>query len=224
MDHTADIPATHGNDRLSPNQAVDLLARCQTGEETAWTELYAACIPPVRRRALRMGFSEADAQDICQQSIMALAQNIQTVENPLAFVQKVASRRCIDRIRRKKPEDSYDETPATEDDRPHSMKAVIRVWIEKWHEKEHAKNAAEARLHALEMLRDGLITLGEPCRGLLKARFYGELAYKEIARACDIPEPQVGVRLGRCIQGLKKIIQSDGHTWANLLDLWSAMR
>lgn len=64
-----------------------LLGRCRSGDDKAWAALFAKCIPLARRRALRLGFSDADAKDVSQEAMMSLARNIQTVDNPLAYVQ-----------------------------------------------------------------------------------------------------------------------------------------
>lgn len=207
---------------VAPSPA-ELVVRCRDGDEKAWESLYAFCIPLIRRRAQRMGFPPHEIQDICQEALMNLARNIDTVDNVAAFVQTLTFRRCVDRIRRRKPEDFYEETPANPEDAG-ALHAVVRVWIEQWTEQTRSEERTEARWHALELLREELTALGEPCYGLLQHRFQGEKSYKDIARDRDIPEPQVGVYISRCVKRLKTALQSNENTWSTLVDLWSSIR
>lgn len=203
-----------------------LLGGCRAGDDQAWAELFAKCIPLARRRALRLGFPDADANDISQEVMMSLARDIQTVENPLAYVQTVTYRRCIDRIRRKRPEQPIDEILSESENggNPGPDKSVVRIWIEQWIDQTRSENQAQARFEALDLLRKQLAMLGEPCHGLLKSRFHAQRTYKELAKDRHIPEAQVGVYIARCVTRLKTLIQSDKNAWKTLVDLWMEIK
>ncbi len=212
-----------GVESVSNPDWVALLSKCRQGDQAAWETLYAQCIPPVRARVLRMGFSEADALDVCQEALMVLARDIQSVNNPVAYAQTVAFRRCVDLIRRKRPEQAYEEHS---DDSQQSApnQALIQVWMDRWREHTYSADRLEAGFLALECLRNALDELGDPCRALLRSRFHLERSYRTIAREHAIPEPQVGVYLSRCVKRLKSMLQSVPDEWASLSEYWEAMR
>ena len=194
----------------------DLLRRCRQGDDRAWERLYAACIPLVRRRALRMGFTVAEADDILQETIVTLCKNIDTVDNVPAFVQSVCYRRCVDSIRHRKrwavqPIDDPDSAPA----------AFVRVQMESWVAKLKTDDEAAAMLEALSILRDHLASMGAPCGSLLRNRFFNALSYQDLAAREDIPEKQVGVYLSRCLKRLKDALQKSEGVWLGLKGLWA---
>ncbi len=199
-----------------------LLDKCRAGSEPAWSRLYATCLPPLRTLAFRMGFAESEVQDICQEVLTALAREITTVRNVAAFVQTVCRRRCIDHIRRRRPEEPYDEGGNLE--QPVPSAAVVRHEMETWVQSIQSEDKAEAGLEALHLLRDHLETTEEPCKSLLHQRYFDEQSYQDIAAAGKIPAPQVGVYIGRCIKRLAARLRGRADTWAALSELWTALR
>ncbi len=223
MVHGPRTPAAPPSHLSEGRDDLELLERCRGGDDTAWEDLYALCIPLVRCRAMRMGFSESEAGDICQEVLVTLAQNIRSVKNAKAYVQTVAFRRCVDLIRRRRREIPYEENPGhSENYAP--PQSLLRVWLDQWQERTRSVERAEAGMLALEKVREGLIELKEPCHGLLKERFFQGRSYKELAHDQGIPGRQVGVQLSRCVEKLKKILQEDHATWSAVLDIWDAMR
>jgi len=207
-------------DAGSPLAAI--LEGCRQGGDADWERLFALCIPVARRLALRMGFSRADADDICQETMMALSSNIHEIKDPFAFARTIASRRCIDRIRRKRPETPYAEAADAGDEGIDP--AILEMCREKWIEQDQEAGSAEARLLVLDRLRDGLLVLGDPCRQLLGRKFGEDKSYQDIALVEGIPAPQVGVYIGRCIKRLKAVLQKNGKDWSLMARLWQEIR
>ena len=194
----------------------DLLRRCRQGEDRAWKRLYAACIPLVRRRALRMGFTVAEADDILQETIVTLCKKIEAVDNVPAFVQSVCFRRCVDAIRHRKrwAGQSIDDPDSTSAE-------FVRFQVESWVTKQKSNDEAAAVLEALSILRDHLASMGAPCGSLLRNRFSNALSYQELAKREAIPEKQVGVYLSRCLKRLKDALQKNEGIWLGLKGLWA---
>lgn len=211
-----ELPSKPSENRDEAVFTADLLRRCRQGDDRAWERLYAASIPLVRHRALRMGFSVAEADDILQETIMTLCRNIGTVDNVPAFVQSVCYRRCVDALRHRKrwktqPIDDPDETSSE----------FVRVQVESWVAKQKSDDEAAAMLEALSILRDHLSSMGVPCGSLLRNRFVSALSYRDLAEREGIPENQVGVYLSRCLKRLKDGLQKIGVVWLGLKNLWA---
>ncbi len=205
----------------------ELVERCRRGDDLAWATLYSACIPLIRSRALRMGFSDAEAQDIMQETLVNLAKNIHTVDNPAAYVQSVCYRRCVDHFRRNKVRDAvpYAEVPVTAPNEDDSVAAkCLQHHVQTWMEQTKSEEIASARLEALTVLQSHLSKTGEPCKSLLRRRFFDDLPYKELSEKNNIPEAQVGVYLSRCLKRLKDGLQKEESVWTHLKNLWVAPR
>lgn len=216
-DHQQTTREDWGTDANDPR----LLDKCRVGNESAWSRLYAICIPPIRALAFRMGFAESEVQDICQEVLTALAHEITAVRNVAAFVQTVCRRRCIDHIRRRRPEEPYDEGGLE----PSGLSSgAVRHEMETWVQSTQSQDKAEAGLEALDLLREHLDTTEEPCKSLLRQRYFEEQSYQDIAAVGAIPGPQVGVYIGRCIKRLAARLRAHADTWATLSELWTALR
>lgn len=203
------LPATPESIVSQNRQEMDqLLDLCRNGDEYAWRDLYARCIPHVSRRLYHLGIPRQDLEDMAQEAMISLTSNIHKVRNPLAFAQKVAYSRAVDHIRKKKPllivdRDSGDQEQGA------SRCPVERKWVEQWIEKARESEDAESLLEGLDLLRSKLKTLGEPCHGLLRLRFFSNRKHAQIATELKVQTQQVGVRINRCIDKLKKSVLSD---------------
>lgn len=81
------------------------LARARAGEQAAFATLVRAHQASVFSIALRMLGSRAGAEDLAQEVFLKLHRNLAAIESPahLAYwLRRVATHRCIDRLRRQK--------------------------------------------------------------------------------------------------------------------------
>jgi RNA polymerase sigma factor (sigma-70 family) len=63
-----------------------------------------------------------------------------------------------------------------------------------------------------EIVRQGVRSLPDRCRSLIGMLFYekGEPSYADIARRLNMPVPSVGPTRARCLEKLKKLLESKG--------------
>jgi RNA polymerase sigma-70 factor (ECF subfamily) len=98
-------------------QEESLLAKIASGDDKAFAQLLSQSLPRVQAIAWRIVKSQAEAEDIAQESFLRLWREAPTLGDvPLEpWLYRVASNLAIDRYRRKKPE-LMDELPDNADD------------------------------------------------------------------------------------------------------------
>ena len=55
------------------------------------------------------------------------------------------------------------------------------------------------------LVHQALDQLGEPCRGIVEMRYFGDLSYDEISRSLDLNPKTVSSRLSKCLDRLEVI-------------------
>ncbi len=210
-------------DDCTPERLGHLVEACRSGGPDAWQELYVRCSKVVFRFVRRIGFSEADAEDIYQDAMMVLTKNIASVENPFSYVKTIASRRCVDRIRIKRVTTSLDDNfNANEESGPD--RELVRVWVDQWLEQTRSVERAAANLEALDILKDGLLALGDPCKGLIQRRFTQAMSYSDLAQSENVKAQHMGMKISRCLEKLRKLLRRDNNAWTQLSELYATTR
>jgi len=180
----------------------DLVRKCRTGDEDAWRLLYSQHWERTRNlaRSPKFHLSFADAQDIAQRVMIDLWRTI--MDNKLrgrvgGYVAEVTHNKCVDLIRKKDPIRGAEWTEGGPEapDPFLTIPAPVPLPI----------NTFEPTV--LAELKAILAGIKDECRSLLSYRFSSGMAYRELAAACHIPEPQVGMRLKRCLSGLREILK-----------------
>lgn len=189
----------------------DLQKRCLRGEDSAWRELYGRAFAAARSIALAppFCFDAAAAEDIAQDTVVELTKQLAEVKHWQAFTGRVAHNKCVDRVRKRK------EVPLASHARDENEESRI---VNSLPAPEFLPESLDDN-KALECLRVVVQDLGQPCRGLLHARFFDELSYAEVAVRVAMPSGQVGVYIGRCLDRLRKRIEVQPKIWAELREL-----
>ncbi len=173
------IPAPHDDERaLVRHFAAGEAAACRTVERWARTVVYFR----------GFGLSAEERDDAVQDTLAALWQLVARPDFRLthglhALVRTVASARCIDRLRRRRPQVPPDESLV--DQAPGPLERAV---------------ASDERARLLVALR----ALGAACRELIRQHFLEGLAYAEIARREDRNESTLRVRMFQCMQSLRR--------------------
>jgi len=111
--------------RVGTQKGMDqqLIARAQSGDRLAFQLLIKSYLPLVVALAFRMLNDKAEAEDLAQEVMLKLWQNLKSYDSSRAqlstWIYKIASNRCLDQLRRKKPDqlaDDYDEAVAPAQD------------------------------------------------------------------------------------------------------------
>lgn len=177
--------------------SVQLLERCRTGEEAAWSELVTRYERLVYGVALREGLAVDDAADVTQsvfETLFTSLDALREVERLSSWLYAVARRQAWkvrERRRREQP-----SSIVTEGEDPGSA---------------HMTDPAGDLDRALS-LHEALQELGEPCRGLLTALYFdpAQPSYAEVAARLGRPVGSIGPSRARCLQHLRAVLWSGG--------------
>lgn len=165
----------------------ELVAACLKGEAAAWEALLARYQGLICHIPRRMGFSQADAEDIYQNTSLKLCLHLTELrdsERLVGWIAQVARQECL-RLLRRKPTATLEDAELLVDD--------ARA--------EDTLLAAE-RTHQIQQ---ALAQLPEKCRALLGLLYAEEpLPYAEISQHLGIPLGSIGPQRARCLERLKK--------------------
>ncbi|MCL4860787.1 MAG: sigma-70 family RNA polymerase sigma factor [Caldilineaceae bacterium] len=184
-----------------------LIDACRRGDANAWQQLVYRYAPLVRSVALRYGFSAFEADDICQEVLLALAQGLHQLEDPerlsgwLFTAARRTSWRALQR-RRTEPVslDSVEDTPLMAQTTPlHEPAPTVNELLDEWQRQ--------------ELIQLGLLQLAERCRTLLTLLFLdpNEPSYDEISTSMKMPRGSIGPTRNRCLQQLRLIFETMGY-------------
>ena len=165
----------------------ELVAACLRGEAAAWEALLARYQGLIFHVALRMGFDQADADDLYQNVSLKLClhlKELRETERLAGWIAQVARQEGL-RLLRRKPTAALDEAKEVADTiRPEDELLLVE------------------RAH---VLRQALTHLPEKCRTLLGLLYAEEQTpYAEVAQALGIPLGSIGPQRARCLERLKK--------------------
>jgi RNA polymerase sigma factor (sigma-70 family) len=184
--------AALGSAKLSAEASdANLVARCRTGDEAAWTELverfsryvYAICVQAFR-------LPEHDAEDVFQEVFARVYEKLETLREDEAFrpwVAQLTRRLCIDRMRSGSREEPAEAVPET---------------------------AADDVLGELEQsfdVHDALASLPENCQEILDRFFARDESYRTIGDALELPAGTIASRISRCLVKLRDVWEETGQ-------------
>jgi RNA polymerase sigma factor (sigma-70 family) len=183
---------------LSAVSDSDLVARCIAGEEQAWrdlTERYADLVYGIARRA---GLADAEAGDVVQEVFLSLLKHLARIEDPRrlpGWLLQTARRESWRQRRRARSAAARERQAA----QPESAEDLLPAEVLASHERRQAVRAA-------------FRALGERCRRLLDALFYGGPGrpYAAIAEELGMPVGSIGPTRRRCLTALGEELERLG--------------
>ena len=180
----------------------DLVARCNHGDEAAWTELYRTYRDRVYRIThwRRWGLSPGEADEVMQEVFLGLVNSLPGFDfrsSLETYIGHIATNKCVSALRKRLAERAGGQVGHVPIDK------VVGVV---------ASAADPPDLHLLqkeqqEILRKGFRSLGHPCQSVLRFRFIDGFSYQEIATLLGVEEGTVASRLSRCISTLREICE-----------------
>jgi RNA polymerase sigma factor (sigma-70 family) len=180
-----------------------LVLACRRGDATAWealVERYHRLVYAIPRRA---GLDREQSADACQRTFATLVEKIDQIEQPArigAWLATAAKREAW-RISRREQSAGASSLPIAESQLTDEALADALLPEEEL-----------VRLEEQQIVRLGLAQLNERCRHLLTLLFYRSdvPAYIEIATALGVSEGSIGPTRARCLQKLRRILDSLG--------------
>jgi RNA polymerase sigma factor (sigma-70 family) len=199
---------------LYPVEDSRLRERCLNQDDSAWRELYRRSFSIARSIALAppFRFDPGTADDIAQGVVVELTNQLPDVQNWIGFTGRVAHNKCVDRVRKRK-EIPISVLATTEQEEQNLVGNLPGVEF-------LPETLDDAQ--TLTFVRSALAELGQPCQDLLRARFFDELSYADVAIRVPVPAEQVGVYIGRCLGRLRKRIEEQPGVWEELRAMISA--
>jgi RNA polymerase sigma factor (sigma-70 family) len=180
-----------------PESDWELILACRRGDAQAWGDLITRYERLAFSIALSYGLSRDDAADVTQTAFLALFRSLASLHEEtrlsawLATVAHRQTRRILQRGRREHP-----DTLDLIDERLSSIGPTGSDPMERW--------------EIVEWVHYGMNELQERCQRLLQLLYFdpAEPAYAEVAERLGLPIGSIGPNRARCLEQLKRILQS----------------
>jgi len=180
-------------------QEAGLILRCLAGDEKAYRELVEMYQPRVYSLALRMLRRVEDAEDVVQETFVRMFRALDRYDpsRPFgAWLFSIASRLCIDQLRRRK----LQPVSLTQGDRDDEYEIEVE-------DPGLKPDDATARVEEEVRTRALIDSLPPHYRIVVLLRHQQDLAYEEIAEALHLPLGTVKARIHRARALLKERIE-----------------
>lgn len=197
---------------MSDSEA-NLLARCRQGRGDAWKELFEKYYGLVCRFVAQMhpSFRHEDIEEIAQETFLAIVRGLADYKGSSQFITwiyRIAANKSRDYWSKQQAAKrgggqihvSLDAPPPIHSESQDSPSAPQIV------APGASPDQAAMQLEQMNLVRNGLDQLGDPCREILELRYFGDLCYEDIAKVLDVNEKTVSSRLSRCLDALADVI------------------
>jgi RNA polymerase sigma factor (sigma-70 family) len=169
----------------------ELVTGLRARDESAWREFVQAYGGLIHAVAARLDLSEADREDLFQETCLTALRAIHTLQSAdrlASWVYTIAYRLGIDRLRRRSEESLEALGPMADQHVAGEIDAGALVHLE--------------RLESIADLHDALAKLDERCRQLLTALYLEDPrpAYEVIAKRQNLPIGSIGPNRARCLK------------------------
>jgi RNA polymerase sigma-70 factor, ECF subfamily len=193
---------------MDPDTEAELLARCRGGEADAWDELFDRHYAAAGRFIFQLGhsFTREDAEEICQESFLAVIRNLDSFHGECQFqtwLFRIAANRARDyRERQNAAKRGSGQTPVSlQAEDPESGLAIDPPGTAP------GPDATLINAERAALVHQAVNGLGEPCQEIIQLRYFADLSYDEISRALKLNPKTVSSRLSKCLDRLEGIAQ-----------------
>ncbi len=182
----------------APHPDSELVARCQRGDEGAWSELVAAYGRKVYGIAWHMTYDRSETEELTQECFLKVWQNLDKYEpteaSLLAWIAALSRNLCIDHYRRRRREKGFafvsDDAvstllPSTDD-----------------------PQADAVRRERLRLLLDAIAELPDELAEVVILRDLDGLDYREIGDLLKLADGTVKSRLNRARIELARVVRA----------------
>jgi RNA polymerase sigma factor (sigma-70 family) len=196
------VVLSHASEELVLLEDPELVELCLRSREDAWEALVRRYQRLIYSIPLRARLSRDDAADIFQSVCLKLYEKLSTLrehQKISAWLITTTTRECWRVSNRNRRETSSTNADGEGNDELAEIASTTPL----------ADEQREA-LERQQAVRQGLDALSERCRDLLTMLFYqkDDLSYADIARRMKMPIPSVGPTRARCLEKLKKLLES----------------
>jgi RNA polymerase sigma-70 factor (ECF subfamily) len=186
-----------------------LLARCRAGDAGAWDELFDRHYAAAYRFVFQLGFGvgHTDAEEICQETFLAVIRNLKSFQGGSAF------QTWLFRIAANKARDFLEKQSAA---KRGGGQAVLSLQAEDPEtgltldppDPARAPDVELAEAERLAAVHQAVGQLDVPCREIVELRYFGGLSYEELAASLELNPKTVSSRLSRCLDRLEALLKN----------------
>jgi RNA polymerase sigma factor (sigma-70 family) len=177
----------------------DLIAGCLEGDQQAWIQLLNRYKRLIYGVTVRFGLDAEDRHDVFQAVCLQTLKNLSSVRNASSlryWILTITIRQCWSALKRSRQEgrqESVEAAIALLDSRPDTMQIYLAAEREK-------------------ILREAMEELPERCRSLIDFLFFSNerASYAELGGLLGLSKDTIGSIRLRCMQRLRKILESKG--------------
>ena len=183
----------------------DVIDRCRRGDSEAWDALFDEHYAATGRFIFQLSadLSREDAEEICQEVFLSVIQKIGSFQHTSQFrtwLFRIATNKTRDHLERQRAaKRGGGRVPLPlniENNGSHPIDPPDTL---------PSPDAALLTAEQMQLLRQSLDRLGNPCREIIELRYFGDLSYEEIGNALEINPKTVSSRLSKCLQHLEQI-------------------
>ncbi len=181
----------------------ELVDRCRRGEAEAWDALFDKYYGVVARFVFQLSadFNHEDTEEICQETFVSVVRNLSSFQAKSllqTWLLRIASNKAMDfraKAHAAKRGGTATHVSLNGSDDPTIDPPSPRP----------APDAALLTAEDFALVRQSLDRLDAPCREIIELRYYGDLAYDEIASELRLNPKTVSSRLSKCLDRLGAI-------------------
>ena len=183
-----------------------LLARCRRGDADAWDELFDRHYATAGRFVFQLAsdFTPEDVEEVCQEVFLSVIRNLDSFQGGSQF------QTWLFRIAANKARDFREKQHAAKRGgglAPLSLQAEDPETGLTIDVPSHAPSPDMDLLNAerVELVREALDHVGDPCREIIELRYFGDLSYEELSQELKLNPKTVSSRLSKCLDRLEGI-------------------
>ncbi len=189
-----------------------LVQRCLTGEKRAWDELFELHCGAIHAIAAwkKWGFDPLEAEDVSQNILEAVIKSLKSFEfksQLSTFVYRIAVSTCVAQLRNKtalKRGWGFSHLPLDPEEAD-AFTEHSQAFGSRFRDQEQLLLDREM----LQSLIGALSKLGEPCKRLIRSRYFDEVSFHEISRKTGVKENTLVVQMRRCLVRLSNYLQAE---------------
>ncbi len=177
---------------------IELVKRLQSGDESAFDELYHTYYARAIAIANRLTNNQADAQDVVQEAFLQVHKSIQSLQDPQFFyswLNRIIHSKCVNLFYRNRNENAVDPAKI---ELKQSYEEKRRYMLP---QEENAYTSEQ------EVLRSILGQMDEKYREVLELAYFKQMKLNEIAAYLELPLGTVKTRCRRAKEELKTRIR-----------------
>lgn len=175
-----------------------LAKRAKTGDRTAFAELIDIYKDRIYHMAYRMLNNRQEAEDIAQETFLRVFTNLSKYDESYKFstwIYRIATNLCIDRMRKKKPQHSLDETVDGEEGLD---------WYSRLSSQEPTPEAEVIEGELQNEVHQAIESLPGKYRAVLILKYLEDLSLAEISDVTSLPISTIKTRIHRGREALRK--------------------